>query len=79
MFLSDSRHDVGDQGVATHVPELKNAGILKKELRDFRVKVSRSANETYSAREGQHDDILLSLAVALFVAEHPGGRFVPIQ
>ena len=51
---------------------LPYAATLQKELRDFRVKISKAANETYDAREGAHDDLVLSLAVALFVAEHPG-------
>ena len=51
---------------------LPHAATLQKELRDFRVKISKAANETYDAREGAHDDLVLSLAVALFVAEHPG-------
>jgi hypothetical protein len=58
---------------------LPHAGTLKKELRDFRVKISKSANETYEAREGAHDDLLLSLCVGLFVAEHPGQRFLPVD
>jgi hypothetical protein len=57
---------------------LPHAGILKKELRDFRVKVTKAANEVYESREGAHDDLLLSLSVALFVAEHPGQRFLPV-
>ena len=57
---------------------LPHAGLLKKELRDFRVKISKSGNETYEAREGQHDDLLLSLCCALFVAEHPGRRWQPV-
>jgi hypothetical protein len=55
-----------------------HAGLLKKELKDFRVKISKAANETYEAREGAHDDILLSLACGLFVAENPGQRWAPV-
>jgi hypothetical protein len=62
-------------GISKHLAE---AGILKEELRNFRVKISKAANEIYEAREGSHDDVILSVAVALFVAEHPGPRFVPI-
>jgi hypothetical protein len=47
------------------------AEMLRAELRHFRVKISKAANEIYEAREGQHDDLVLSLAVGLFVAEHP--------
>jgi hypothetical protein len=52
--------------------KLPHASTLQKELRDFRVKISKAANETYEAREGQHDDLVLALAIALFVAENQG-------
>jgi hypothetical protein len=58
--------------------KLTHAGVLRRELRDFRVKISKAANETYEAREGQHDDEVLSLAIALFVAEHPLRKWLPI-
>ena len=32
--------------------------------------MSKAANETYDAREGAFDDLVLALAIALFVAEH---------
>ena len=54
---------------------LPHAATLQQELRDFRVKISKAANETYDAREGAHDDLVLSLAVALFTAENPPYRF----
>jgi hypothetical protein len=57
---------------------LKHAGTLQRELRDFRVQVSKAANEIYGAREGAFDDVTLALAVALFVAENPGPRFAPV-
>lgn len=57
---------------------LKHAGTLQRELRDFRVQVSKAANEIYGAREGAFDDLTLALAVALFVAENPGPRFAPV-
>lgn len=50
-------------------PELKLASVLLAEFDNFRVKVTASANETFNAREGQHDDLLLSLAIAAFIAE----------
>jgi hypothetical protein len=58
--------------------QLPAAALLRAELQNFRVKVSKTANEVYEAREGQHDDLTCSLAIALFMAEHPGQRFVPI-
>jgi hypothetical protein len=57
---------------------LPQAQTLQRELKDFRVKISKAANETYDAREGSHDDIVLSLAIALFAAEHPGQRWLPV-
>jgi hypothetical protein len=50
--------------------KLPHAGTLQTELRNFRVKISKAANETYDAREGAHDDLVLALAVALFAGEH---------
>ena len=58
--------------------KLPHAATLQKELRDFRVKISKAANETYEAREGQHDDIVLALAIALFAGEHPLNRWQPV-
>jgi hypothetical protein len=58
--------------------KLLHASTLQKELREFRVKISKAANETYESREGAHDDIVLALAIALFVAEHPAPRWLPV-
>jgi hypothetical protein len=69
-FLQSGRLKIG----AT----LPHAATLQKELRDFRVKISKAANETYEAREGTHDDLVLSLAIALFAAAHPSPRWLPV-
>jgi hypothetical protein len=61
-FLQSGRLRIG--------AKLPHAGTLQKELRDFRVKISKAAHETYDAREGAHDDLVLALAIALFVAEN---------
>jgi hypothetical protein len=58
--------------------QLPAAALLRTELRNFRIRVSRAANEIYESREGEHDDLTCSLAIALFVAEHPGHRFAPL-
>jgi hypothetical protein len=68
-FLQSGRLRIGAR--------LAHASTLQQELRDFRVKVTKAANEVYSAREGQHDDLLLSVACALFAAEHPELRWQP--
>src|SRR5215471_9240356 len=54
-FLQSGRLRIG--------AKLPHAAMLQKELRDFRVKISKAATETYEAREGQHDDLVLSLAI----------------
>ncbi len=47
------------------------AETLRKELQAFRVKITRAANETFSAwREGDHDDLVLAVALAAWVGEH---------
>ena len=48
---------------------MHGAGALKDELLNFRVKITDSANDIYSAREGAHDDLVIALALALFAGE----------
>jgi hypothetical protein len=50
---------------------LDHADTLKQELLDFRVHVTKAAHETYAAREGKHDDLVLALAMPAWVAERP--------
>lgn len=45
---------------------------LEKELADFRVKVTRAANETFGGDKSQHDDIVLSMMLACWLGEHTG-------
>jgi hypothetical protein len=50
--------------------QVPDADVLKKELQNFRVKVTAAANETFGAwREGQHDDLVLALALACWLGE----------
>jgi hypothetical protein len=53
------------------VPGLAEADTLAREMQGFRVVVSRNANELYSARESEHDDLLISLGMALWHATLP--------
>lgn len=53
---------------------LTYSDLLKSELQNFRVKVSRSANELFEAREGEHDDLVLAVALALWVGSRPVHR-----
>jgi hypothetical protein len=54
--------------VASDLPERQ---LLLKELRDFKVYVTKSANEIYEAREGQNDDLVLAVAMAIWIGERP--------
>ena len=48
------------------------APVLTEELQLFRVKVTLSANETFEAwRERDHDDLVLALALAMYVGSFP--------
>ena len=64
-----------------HVGELRfaanltDAGALAEELKDFRRKVSDAGRATYNARTGKHDDLILSIAIALWWARRPRRRF----
>lgn len=45
--------------------------VLVKELQNFRVKISTAGNDTYGAwREGDHDVLVLALALACWLGEH---------
>lgn len=45
--------------------------VAKKELKSFKVKVTRTGNDTFEAREGDHDDIVLSIACATWLGSLP--------
>ena len=48
--------------------------VLKKELANFKVKITSSANETFGTwRDGQHDDLVLAVALACWLGENVGG------
>jgi hypothetical protein len=56
--------------IARALPE---AQTLVRELQDFEVKITDSANDTYGAwREGTHDDLVLAVALALWVGKKIG-------
>jgi len=42
---------------------VSHADILKREMLDFKIKVSKAQNEIYSAREGAHDDLTIAVAM----------------
>jgi hypothetical protein len=51
--------------------EVDQGGILRRELQDFKVKITEAGNETFSAREGAHDDLVLATALPIWVASQP--------
>src|SRR6516225_6387046 len=49
---------------------LHEAALLVRELQQFQVKITTAANETFGVwREGQHDDLVLAVALACWWAE----------
>jgi hypothetical protein len=61
----ESRMHSGELKIAA---ELTESPVLKEELRDFGRKVSESGRVTYNARSGAHDDLILAICIALFIA-----------
>jgi len=56
--------------IASALPE---ARTLVRELQDFQVKITEAANDTYGAwREGTHDDLVLAVALGLYVGKKHG-------
>ncbi|MGI8838660.1 MAG: hypothetical protein ACR2H4_18755 [Pyrinomonadaceae bacterium] len=52
--------------IAADLPEVS---ILTQELQNFEVSISESGFDSYEARTGKHDDLVLSLAMALWLAQ----------
>jgi hypothetical protein len=60
--------------IASRLPE---AATLTNELLNFQVKISLDAGESSGAwREGSHDDLVLALCLALWIATHGFSREV---
>ena len=49
--------------------DMPHVQTLVKELQNYRVKITASANESFNAREGAHDDLVLALALACWFGE----------
>ncbi len=59
------------QGRLKIAGSLEHASTLTRELENFVVKITPSANDTYEAiREGAHDDLVLAVAMALWLGEN---------
>jgi hypothetical protein len=50
-------------------PGLEHGETLKQELQNYRIKLTDKGNETFSAREGAHDDLVLAMALAIWLGE----------
>src|SRR5216683_3150394 len=48
--------------------EIPDAAALVRELQDFRVEFTAAGHITFNARVGRHDDLVLALAIAVWVA-----------
>lgn len=48
---------------------LPSAAALVEELQSYQVEVSAAGHDSYSARSGQHDDLILAVAVAAWLGE----------
>jgi hypothetical protein len=59
--------------------DLALADVLVGELRDYTVSPSAVGHDSYSARAGQHDDLVLAVAIASWLAarRHPAPRPEP--
>lgn len=55
-------------GLIAIEPKLKLTERLAKELQDFRVRITRAANETFGAEASQHDDLCLPADVPVLTA-----------
>lgn len=57
-------------------PSMKFAKTLVDELSNFKVKITEAANESFEAwRERDHDDLVLALAIAIWVSERGTQQF----
>ena len=49
--------------------KLPDVPVLIRELQNYQSKITAAAHETFNAREGEHDDIVLAVAVAVWAGE----------
>jgi hypothetical protein len=58
-------------------PDLPHAATLVEELQNFRFSISAAGHATFGAgqewREGNHDDLVLAVAIGLWAAEQTVG------
>jgi hypothetical protein len=65
-----------ESGALQIAHELRYSQELRRELANFRAKISLSGNDTYSPwREGTHDDLVLATALAVWHLNRGGGHW----
>src|SRR5262245_56893188 len=65
LHTADDKQQTEGLRIAKDLPE---AAALETELKEFRRYVSEAGRSTYGARDGQHDDLVLAVAIALWRA-----------
>ena len=61
-------------GTLTIAQDQPFADVLARELAELRVKITASGIDRYEARDGEHDDLVLALAMAIWQFEHSPSR-----
>ncbi len=73
---------VGFEGKTLRIAAgLAHASSLEEEADAFRMKVSASGHDAYNAREGEHDDLLLAVALPVWWAQRnrPVPQVAPVS
>jgi hypothetical protein len=50
---------------------IEHAAVLIRELQAFREKITEAGNTTWEARQGAHDDVILSACLPIFIGSQP--------
>jgi len=70
-FPAQSRRSSAEGGLPNRLrllaAELPEVNTLIHELQNFQVSISESGFDSYNARSGAHDDMVLSVAMALWL------------
>jgi len=67
------------RGMLDISPHLPEGRTLDAELRNFAVTLTESANATFSHRDGEHDDLVLAVALAVWGAAKYGHNLVHVS
>ena len=66
-----------EQGALQIAEGMREGATLVREMSEMRVKVSGSRNEQFGAwRNGEHDDLVLAVALACWGVGKVGGRAI---